>query len=163
MLTTIEKVILLKEVPFFEGMTLDQLRILANISEEASYEASQRIYAQNEHGDTLYIVVSGLVAIQQPGRRRGSVVRLATLGPKQDFGEMAIFDNAPNSAEAIAIEKADLLMVRQDTLLTLIRHYPDLAISLLKVMSERLRKAQDRIAEKTQARPKELEDLYSKF
>ena len=163
MLTTIEKVIFLKEVPFFQDMTIDQLRILAGISEEVTHEQGQRIFAQGEYGDALHIIVSGRVAIQQAGRRRGSITRLATLGPKEYFAEMSIFDNAPHSADAVALEPTELLLVRQAPLVALIKHQPDLGLSLLKVMSQRLRQANAQLAEKTQAKPKELVDLYDKL
>jgi len=165
MLTTIEKVIFLKEVPFFQGMTIDQLRVLASISEELVCAEGQKIFAEGEYGDALYVVISGQVAIQRQTKRgsRTSITRLATLGPREYFAEMSIFDNEPYSADAVALKPVELLLVRQNTLVGLIRHQPDLALSLLKELSRRLRKANDQIAEKTQAKPKQLMDLYDKF
>jgi HEAT repeat protein len=163
MLNVIGKVIFLKQVPFFQGMTLEQLRILASISEQVEFEPGQKIYTQDEPGDALYVIVNGHVTIQKQGRRRGMVTRLATLGPKDFFGETSFLDSEPHSADAVAMESASLLIVRQAPFLALIRQYPDLAIGLIQVFSQRLRQANDTLAEKTQAKPKELIDLYDKL
>jgi hypothetical protein len=162
MLTPIEEVIFLKEVPFFQGMTINQLRVLADISEEVSYGAGQQIFAEGESGDALFVIVSGQVAIQRRGKGE-RITRLATLGPREYFAEMSIFDNEPYSADAVALKPSQLLLIRQEPLVALIKHQPDLALDLLKVFSQRLRQANAIISEKTETKPKPLLDLYDKF
>lgn len=165
MLTVLEKVIFLKEVPFFQGMTINQLRILATISEEVTHEEGEQIFAQGEYGDTLYVLVTGSVAIQQQVKRRrtASITRLATLGPREYFAEMSIFDNEAHPAEAVALKSSRLLLVRQAPLVALIKRQPDLGLDLLRVMSQRLREANAQIAEKTRPKTKELLDFYDKI
>jgi CRP-like cAMP-binding protein len=162
---TIEKVIFLKEIPFFAGMHTDQLRTLADISEEVSYGEGEQIFTEGEYGDALHVIVNGKVAIQrqETRRRRTSITRLAELGPGEYFAEMSIFDNEPYSAEAVAIAPTDLLLVRQAPLVGLIRRQPDLALGLLKVLSQRIRHANAIIAEKTRAQPKKMMDVYDKL
>lgn len=168
MLTAIEKVIFLKEVTFFQDMTIDQLRILAGISEETDYEANAKIFSEGEYSGALYLVVTGKVAIQRTIKRAGSragvsISRLSTLGPKEFFAETSFFASEPHSVDAVALEPAHLLAIRQAPFSAIIRQYPEVALSLLKVFSQRLRQANDTIAQKTQAKPKELVDLYDKF
>lgn len=163
MLTAIGKVVFLKEVPFFHSMPTDQLRILAGISEEVSFEEGQKIIEEGAPGDALYIVISGQVAIQKQARRRGMLTRLATLGPKDYFGETSVFDTEPRSADAVALQTTQLLLVRQAPFVALVQQHPDLALGLLKVFSQRLRQANAALAEKTPAKPKELMDLYDKL
>jgi CRP-like cAMP-binding protein len=165
MLTVLERVIFLKEVPFFQGMTISQLRILATISEEVTYEEGKQIFAEGEYGDTLYVVVSGSIAIQQQVKRRrtASITRLATIGPREYFAEMSIFDNEAHPAEAVALKPTRLLLVRQAPLVALIKRQPDLGLDLLRVMSQRLREANAQIAEKTRPKTKELLDFYDKI
>jgi CRP-like cAMP-binding protein len=165
MLTMIEKVIFLKNVPFFQGMTISQLRALASISDEAQFAEGQTIFKEGEYGSTLYVVLTGQVAIQRQGqaRRSVSITRLATLGPHEYFAEMAIFDNEPHVADAVALVTTALLLVRQEPLIALIRTQPDLALGLFKVLSLRLRQTNELLAERTQAKPKKLMDLYDKF
>ena len=165
MLSAIEKVIFLKEVPFFESMSISQLRILASISEEVSYDEGEEIFNEGEYGDALYVVVSGEVALQrrQTRGRRTSITRLTTHGIREYFAEMSIFDNAPHPHEAVALQPTELLIVRRDTLVSLIEHQPDLALNLLTVLSQRLREASGLIAEKSEAKPRELVDLFDRL
>jgi CRP-like cAMP-binding protein/HEAT repeat protein len=165
MLTTIEKVIFLKEVPFFQSMSIDQLRVLASISEEQLCRENETVFKEGAYGDALYVIVNGEIAIQRQVKRgnRTSVTRLAALGPREYFAEMSIFDNESYSADAVAIKPTELLLIRQAPLVALIKHQPELALSLLKVLSLRLRRANEQLAEKTQAKPKQLIDLYDKF
>ena len=69
MLSNIEKVILLKEVPFFQGMTVEQLRVLASVCEEEFFSAETRLFAEGDPGGSLYVVVSGRVGIEQEKRK----------------------------------------------------------------------------------------------
>ncbi|NJN98192.1 MAG: cyclic nucleotide-binding domain-containing protein [Anaerolineales bacterium] len=96
LLSAIEKIIFLKEVPFFQGMTIDQLKVLANVCEEQLFEEDARIFNAGDPGGALYVVVSGRVAIEQE-KRKGSFARLATIEAHSYFGEMNLFDNSPRS------------------------------------------------------------------
>jgi CRP-like cAMP-binding protein/HEAT repeat protein len=161
MLTTIEKVIFLKQVPFFQTMTTDHLRIFASISEEATFEEGERIITEGDRGDTLYVIINGNIAIQRRTQRRQGedVTRLATLGPREYFAEMSVFDSMPYSADAEAMERTDLLLVRQAPLMALIQNQPDLALGLLKVLSVRLRQANEVIAQRSRTRSRKVMDL----
>jgi HEAT repeat protein len=145
MLTIIEKAILLSRVAVFENLGVDKLRVLASVSEEATYNAGQRIFAEGERGDALYITVSGKVSIQ---RQTGeAVTHLAELGPHEYFAEMSLFDNEPYSAGAVALEPSELLLVRREPLVALIKQHPELALGLFQVLGQRLRRANETIAQ----------------
>jgi CRP-like cAMP-binding protein/HEAT repeat protein len=164
MLTAIEKAIFLKGVPLFDAMPIDRIRALAGISREANYAADEEIFAESDPGDCLFVVVHGRVGIQQrAGRRRNAIVRLATLGPRDYFGEVALFDPAPRDADAVALEPTQTLMLRREPFVEVIRQYPHLALDLLGVFTQKLRDANATIAAKTAARPKELVSLYDKL
>lgn len=160
MLSAIERIIFLKEVPFFEGMTIDHLKVIANICEEEFFPQETVIFNEGETGGTMYVVVSGQVAIERQGSRAGSLVRLATVGPRAYFGEMALFDACERSAAARAIQDTITLSVRREPLIALARQHPELSLELIHVLSQRLRAANDRIAELTQSKPREIQDLY---
>lgn len=160
MLSAIEKVIFLKNVPFFANMTVSQLQTLAGVAEEVLFETDARIFEQGDSGGTLYVVVSGKVALEQEGRRRDSVARLGTIGPYAYFGEMNLFDDSPRSASAIAVQDTLTLKLSRDPLVALTRRYPDLSIALIQVLSERLREANEQIAGMTRAKPRALHKLY---
>ena len=166
MLTVIERVLFLKEVPFFADMSIDQLRVLAAISEEIDCGPDETVAAKGELADTLYVIVQGKMAIQSvetSARGQTSVRRIATLAPRDYFGEMAIFDNQPYGSNVIAIAPTKLLAVRQRSLLALIELHPDLALSLLRVFSLRLRHFMALAEARTSSKPKQLMDLYDQF
>jgi CRP-like cAMP-binding protein/HEAT repeat protein len=161
-LTLIEKVIFLKEVPFFSGLSLQEICILAGISEEASYPAEHKIFSQGDNTKSLYLVIHGQVSVQQQ-TRTGSIVRLSTLGAKDYFAETSLFDGAPHQADVVAIEPVDILLIRQSTLFTLIRRRPDIGLSLLKALSQRLRETYAQVAQSERAKPQKLVSLYDKM
>ncbi len=162
MLSTIERVIFLKQVPFFQGMTVDQLRVLANVCEERTYTPDSLIYHLGDPGGVLYVIVNGKVGIELE-KRGGSVARLATMGANSYFGEMDLFDDHPRSTSAVAVEATHVLELRREPLVALSRQYPDMSLELIKVLSARLREANDRIVELTRSRPRELNRLYDKL
>jgi CRP/FNR family transcriptional regulator, cyclic AMP receptor protein len=161
-LSLIEKVIFLKEVPFFNELSLQELSILAGISEEASYPAEHKIFSQGDNTKSLYLVIQGQVSVQQQ-TRTGSIVRLKTLGAKNYFAETSLFDGAPHQADIVTIEPVDILLIRQSTLFTLIRRRPDIGLSLLKALSQRLRETYAQVAQTERAKPQKLVSLYDKM
>jgi CRP-like cAMP-binding protein/HEAT repeat protein len=161
-LSLIEKVIFLKEVPFFADLSLQEISILAGISEEVSYPAEHKIFSQGDNTKSLYLVIHGQVSVQQQ-TRTGSVVRLKALGAKNYFAETSLFDGAPHQADVVTIDPVDILMIRQSTLFTLIRRRPDIGLSLLKALSQRLRETYAQVAQSERAKPQKLMSLYDKM
>lgn len=159
MLSNLEKVILLKEAPFFQGMTLEQLRILANVCEEGFFPAGSSLFCVGDPGGTLYVVVSGRVGIEVE-KRKGFIARLATMEALSYFGETEFFDNHSRTNSAIAVQDTLVLYLRRDPLIALTRQYPELSLELINVLALRLREANERIAELTRSRPQQLQDLY---
>jgi CRP-like cAMP-binding protein len=162
LLSTIERVIFLKEVSFFRDMTIEQLKVLANVCKEELFEEGTRIFEEGDTTGVLYVVVSGRVSIERE-TRRGSYARLATLGAHTYFGEMALFDNSPRSATALALQDTLTLSLSREPLIALARQYPNLSLELIKVLSDRLREANNRITELTRSRPRELQKFYDQF
>jgi CRP-like cAMP-binding protein len=114
MLTIIERMVFLKKVPVFQDMSTDELGILAGISEEFTYAGNQQILAEGERGDALHIVVSGKVAIQRAtSGDPDAPTHLATLGAREYFAEMSLFDDEPYSADAVTLEPTELLLVHR--------------------------------------------------
>jgi CRP-like cAMP-binding protein len=161
-LSLVEKVIFLKEVPFFADLSLQEISILAGISEEVSYPAEHKVFSQGDNTKSLYLIIRGRVSVQQSART-GSIVRLRTLGAKNYFAETSLFDGAPHQADIVTIEPVDILLIRQSALFALIRRRPDLGLSLLKALSQRLRETYAQIAQTERAKPQKLMSLYDKM
>ena len=79
------------------------------------------------------------------------------------FAEMSIFDDKPHQYDAVAIKATRMLLVRRSTLTALIKHQPDLSVTLLGALSERLREYSDVIAEKSDEKPEQLVNLFDKL
>ncbi|HTP09037.1 MAG TPA: cyclic nucleotide-binding domain-containing protein [Anaerolineae bacterium] len=145
MLTMIEKVVFLKQVQFFDEVSASDLRAIAGVTETATYEAGQTIITEGEPSDALYVIVSGRVAVQH--RKRAEVERtlteLASLGPREYFGEMSLFDEVASSADVVALVPTQVLLVRRAPLFALIERQPALAMDLFRVLSRRLRQANE--------------------
>lgn len=162
MLSIIEKVVLLKEVPFFQGMTIEQLGVLASVCEEKFFPAETCLYNEGDPGGTLYVVISGRVGIEQE-KRKGFFARLATVEALSYFGETDFFDNNGRTNSAIAIQDTLTLRLHREPLIALVRQNPQLSLDLINVLSLRLREANERIAELTRALPQRLRDLYDQL
>ncbi len=162
LLSTIEKIIFLKEVPFFQGMTIDQLKVLASVCEEELFEKDTHIFNPGDAGGVLYVVVSGRVGIEQE-KRTGSFARLADIEAHSYFGEANFFDNSTRTTSAVAIQDTLALRLRREPLIALARQHPDMSLELINVLSQRLRDANDRIADLTRTRPRELHKLFDQF
>ncbi len=161
-LTLVEKLVLIKDVSFFQGMTVDQLRILANVCEEEIYPADSRLYTEGDPGGVLYVVVSGRVGLEHE-KYKGSFARVATIDAGSFLGETNFFDNNCCSNSAIAIQETRTLRLRREPLIALARQYPDLSLKLINGLSVRLREANEHIAELTRTHPQILNKLFDQL
>lgn len=162
MLSTIDRIIFLKEVPFFQSMTIDQLKVLATVCEEKLFEKEARIFKNGDPGGILYVVVNGRVGIEQE-KRPGSFARLADVDAYSYFGEANFFDNSQRSTSAVAIRDTLILQLRREPLIELARQNPSLTLELINVLSQRLRENSDRLADLTRSQPRALNKLYNQF
>jgi HEAT repeat protein len=145
-LSIVERMIFMKKVSFFQGVAIDQLKVLASICEEELFSADEVLFLENDLGDSLYVVVNGMVSIGIFSRSTDAFTELAVYRPNSAFGEMSLFDQSPRSASAVAKTDVLVLKLRSDSLLSLMYQEPDLSIELLRSMSNNLRNANSRIA-----------------
>lgn len=139
---------LLKKVPLFEGLTSAQLQKIAAVSTTASYEGSQRIFTDGDPGDSMYVILEGRVRISKMVPGIGEEA-LAILEKGQYFGEMAIIEESPRSADAIAHVPCKLWVIERARLEQLMFTDKDLAYVLLwtfvRTLSDRLRDMNEKI------------------
>jgi hypothetical protein len=161
-LSLVEKLILIEKAPFFQGMTIEQLRVLASVCEEEHFPVGAHIFNQGDPGGVIYIAVSGRVGIEQE-KRKGSFARLATVEAHSYFGETDFFDNNCRTNSAIAIQDTLTLRLRREPFMALARQHPDLSLELINVLSVRLREATNRIAELTRTHSRELHKIFDEL
>jgi CRP/FNR family cyclic AMP-dependent transcriptional regulator len=140
MLTTIEKLMILRGVPTFAGCEIETLRRVAERFVVQRFAPGEVILREGEPGQSLYVVAEGQVAITAGGRQ------LDNLASRQYFGEMALFDSGPRSATATALEATTVLRLDRDDFYRLGRETPDLLPGVICVLSQRLRVLMARVA-----------------
>lgn len=147
MLSTVERMELLKKVPMFDTIPVERLRVVAAICVEKQYSKGDVIFRQADPGDELYIVIEGKVCIGLYDSTGEVFTRLAIYETGGVFGEMILFHGGKRSASAVALNAVMMLALHADALIALLHQYPDLGIEMLKTLSERLRSANARIEE----------------
>jgi CRP/FNR family transcriptional regulator, cyclic AMP receptor protein len=130
---------ILAEVPLFAQLDQQDLGRLAAALRPRSYRKGETIFVTGDPGTSLCIVKTGRVKLALSSNE-GREVILDMLGPGEVFGELALLDSEPRSADAVAVEASDLLLLHRDEFLRFLRERPEVAISLLGVLSRRLRR-----------------------
>jgi CRP/FNR family cyclic AMP-dependent transcriptional regulator len=130
---------LLRSIPMFEGMAEEDLAALSAALQVRRYTAGSIIFNAGDAGNAMYIVASGDVNIHLPGEdsRR---ISLKDLAHGEYFGELALFDEGPRSASALASTDTELLELRREILAAYLETRPRAAMALLRTMSEHLRR-----------------------
>jgi CRP-like cAMP-binding protein len=102
------------------------------------------IFREGEVSDAAYLVISGIVEIMT-GFGSPQPKKIAVLGKGDYFGEMGAIDNCPRSATAIAKGNVDCAFVRPEEFMATLVNEPTAAIDLLKILFERLRRANQKM------------------
>lgn len=140
MMPLIEKVMILKGSEFFRNFPGADLAGIAALAEVVHAQKDEVVFEEGEEGDAFYIVVQGSVNIS-----RGAT-KLATLGAREGFGEMAILDNESRSATATAAEDTTLLSLDRASFDRVIEQNPVVARGVYRVLTERLRNTLAQVA-----------------
>jgi CRP/FNR family cyclic AMP-dependent transcriptional regulator len=117
------------------GTTFDVEVIAAGEDRVLAYPARAIIFRQNDAGDCAYIVKRGQVEI----RERGHAVE--TMEPGEIFGEMALIDDEPRSASAVAASEVELIPIDRPMFEVLLRDDSDFTLTIMRLMTRRLRAA----------------------
>lgn len=129
----LETALLLHQVPLFADLSPEALLPVARLSSYRMLAPDERLFEQGSFGDALFVVVDGLLRVEQQGQL------LAQLGKGETVGEMAVLDWQPRSASVIAEQASTLLRVERNDLIDLLQEEPALLHSLLALLSRRIR------------------------
>jgi small-conductance mechanosensitive channel/CRP-like cAMP-binding protein len=134
----------LRRVDVFRPLSPEDLRRLADLAETRLYCAGEVVIRQGDHGEELFVVRRGEVAVtrETPGEGAFDVSRM---GKGSFFGEMSLLTGAPRTATVRAVEECELLVVGKAAFRGFLETSPDLAERVSKVMAERLAN-QERLA-----------------
>jgi CRP/FNR family cyclic AMP-dependent transcriptional regulator len=138
----------LSQVYLFRELTPSEMDVLISISKEKRVKKDEIIFKEAETGDAFYLIVSGSVRISTivPGVGEEA---LTILREGEYFGEMALIDDAPRSASAIANDDTILLLIEKENFRKLLAQETGIAYKLLwvftKTLSARLRKTDEQL------------------
>ena len=99
-----------------------------------NFDAGEKIFLEDDTGECMYVVRSGTVDVIT----FGSV--LETIGPGGMFGEMALIDDGPRSAAALASQPTEVAVIDKAMFLQLVREEPEFALRIMRLLTERVRR-----------------------
>lgn len=126
-------------IPLFEGLPEAHQRELAMIATGKTIRRRQTIFSEGDEGAGFFVVITGRVKVFKLSSE-GKEQILHIFGPGEPLGEVAVFEGRHFPAHAEALEESRLLFFPRDALIDLIKRNPSLALTMLAVLSRRLRR-----------------------
>jgi putative ABC transport system ATP-binding protein len=126
----------LRSITIFAGLDTPRLRLLAFTSEHARFEAGETLFRQGEDSDAAYVIISGAADILID-TDHGPVV-ISQVSENVIIGEMGIVTGDPRSATIMARTELVALRLRKEVFLALMAEFPQMALSVTRLMVKRL-------------------------
>jgi CRP/FNR family cyclic AMP-dependent transcriptional regulator len=123
----------LAKQPLFSACSKRELQRIAKAVDEISVEAGRVLVDQGQAGREAFIVLDGTATVKRNGRK------INTLGPGQQFGELALLDHGPRTASVIADTPMQLLVLSSRSFNAVLDDVPTLSVKLLAALAGRIR------------------------
>jgi HEAT repeat protein len=147
LLGLLDKVIFLRQVPFFAGLTLEELSRVADIAEERFYSVGARLFTQGESNQTMGVIVEGFVEISTVGEGTRGERALTRLSKAHVYGESSSLYGTLTTASGTVVDgPLHILAINGEALGKLIRFYPGIGIGMLRAAFDRVRRLEQTIA-----------------
>jgi CRP/FNR family transcriptional regulator len=143
-----EIVELLGRVPVFSTLEHDDLERIAGLAVPRTFEPAQIVFREGDASDTCYIVRAGRArAVRE--HPDGRAITLATFGPGDIFGELAMFEDELRSATVEAVQRTSVVAVLGPDMRRLMAEHPVISIRLVVALGRRLRETNERLAKQS--------------
>ncbi len=136
----------LQIVPFFADLPEEHATEMAKNLVSRRYAAGTAIFHLGDPGGLLYLIGKGKVKISHT-TNEGQEVVLAILGPGDFFGEMALIDDAPRSATAVALEASETWTLHREEFIHYLTDNPEFALHVLKTLAQHIRRLNAQLAD----------------
>ena len=146
----------LKKVYFFQDLPDGQIKKIQQVCHQIEYQPGQIIFDEGSQADRFYIVADGAVEVWKDYRLPEKDL-LAVHERGHLFGEMALIDELPRSATVLAKEPTRLFYIDRDDFHRIIQNNSEIAISILKSVSDMVRSSNEYFVESLRERARELE------
>jgi CRP-like cAMP-binding protein len=128
----------LKSIWLFSGCSASEIRKIRGALDELTVPAGKVLCEEGAIGREFFVIVSGTASVRRKGRK------VATLGPGDYFGELALLDRKPRSATVISDTELQILVLGQRQFNAILESMPAIARKLLSATASRLRDADAR-------------------
>ena len=125
----------LAQVPLFSALSRKELALVARRAEDVKVDQGRVLVSEGSTGSEFFVIIDGKASVSKKGRK------VATLGPGDAFGELALLDKAPRNATVTAETPLEVVVLGQREFGGLIDEVPGFARKLLAGMARRLREA----------------------
>src|SRR3982750_4174026 len=136
---------LLRSVPLFADLEAPELERFSRVAVPRAFPAGTRVFHEGDRSDACYIVREGSFRVTRE-HSDGRAITLATLGPGEVFGELAMLDGDTRSASAEALSDGELLALPAADARSLLARHPEISGKLVAALVRRLRAANERIS-----------------
>ena len=136
---------LLKSVTLFADLEEGELERFSQVAVPRSFPAGTRVFHEGDDSDACYIVKQGSFRVTRE-HSDGRAITLATLGPGEIFGELAMLDGDKRSASAEALSDGELLALPANDVRALLARHPEISLKLVAGLVRRLRAANVRLS-----------------
>ena len=135
---TESETVYLKQVPLFAGLADEDIGELMSVAKRRTFRSGEVIFHREDPGQVLYVIKEGKVKISLISPD-GQEISLVVFGKGECFGEFALLDGLPRSADAVAMEKVECYTLQRSDFHKAIMKNPKIAIQVMEVLSKRLR------------------------
>jgi CRP/FNR family transcriptional regulator/CRP/FNR family cyclic AMP-dependent transcriptional regulator len=120
------------------------LRALAETCRGRAYAAGEVLFEEGEAGSALYLLRSGQVKIVRETPSAETIL-LHVFGPGECLGEMALLDDKPRSATAVALEPVEALLIYREEFLALLERRPAVARAVMSFLADLVRRLNEQL------------------
>jgi len=152
----------LKEAYFFHNLDDETIRRVVDVCREQTFDERRVLFEEGERGGRFFIVLEGEVEVWKDYKDPEPDM-LAVHGKGHLFGEMALVDDLPRSATVIARKGARLLVMEREDFHRIVTEKSAVALSVLKSVSQMVRKSNQSYVDNLRKRNRELEKAYSEL
>ncbi len=124
--------------PLFQAMRPDELDAIVRLASEKQWPRGATIFQKGDEGSSMVAILSGRVRVSSISTE-GREITLSFINAGEVFGEIALLDGKPRSADVVAIEPTHALIVERRVFLPFLKQNEDLFLRMLVVLCERLR------------------------
>ena len=132
---------LLRGVPLFSAVSESSLQRVVELATDVTHDAGHVVVKQGAGAHALHVIIEGEAAVEADGRS------IATLGPGDYFGEIAVIDRSRRTASVIAVTSLRAIALDATSFRRLVRSDPDLAIAVMGQMAQRLSELEEQLGE----------------